>query len=202
MVGIPTREQAPGRAWFTVEGKEYALEPTLDGDQLFFVFKDRTAPRETYGAGRFLAAAAPRDGQVVLDFNRAYNPPCAFSPYATCPLPLPQNVLPIRIEAGERAGDIERATRLTRSRPRRAQARPGARAQRRRLAQAADVRSQARTEARGSSASEASLRWRLPRPSPASRRCGSAKPSGGPTMIRLTWALWPPMAQNMAPPIE
>ena len=102
VVGIPSREQAPGRAWFTVEGKEVSLEPTLDGDELFFVFKDRTAPRETYGAGRFLSAATPRDGTVVLDFNRAYNPPCAFTPWATCPLPLPQNVLPVRIEAGEK----------------------------------------------------------------------------------------------------
>jgi uncharacterized protein (DUF1684 family) len=102
VVGIPTREQAPGRAWFTVDGTEYALEPTLDGDALFFVFRDRTAPRETYGAGRFLVAAAPRDGKVVLDFNRAYNPPCAFTPFATCPLPLPENVLPVRIEAGEK----------------------------------------------------------------------------------------------------
>jgi uncharacterized protein len=102
VVGIPTRQVAPGRAWFTVDGQEHALEPTLDGDELFFVFKDRTAPRETYGAGRFLVAAPPKDGQVVLDFNRAYNPPCAFTPYATCPLPLPQNVLPIRIEAGEK----------------------------------------------------------------------------------------------------
>jgi uncharacterized protein (DUF1684 family) len=103
VVGIPTREQAPGRAWFTVAGKEYALEPTLDGDELFFVFRDQTAPRETYGAGRFLTAAAPKDGTVVLDFNRATNPPCAFTPYATCPLPLPQNVLPVRIEAGEKS---------------------------------------------------------------------------------------------------
>jgi len=102
VVGIPTREQAPGRAWFTVDGKEYALEPTTDGDALFFVFKDRTAPGETYGAGRFLSAPLPSGGQVVLDFNRAYNPPCVFSPYATCPLPLPQNVLPVRIEAGEK----------------------------------------------------------------------------------------------------
>lgn len=102
VVGIPTREKAPGRAWFVVDGKEYALEPTLDGEELFFVFKDRTAPKETYGAGRFLTAALPAEGKVVLDFNRAYNPPCVFSPYATCPLPLPQNVLPVRIEAGEK----------------------------------------------------------------------------------------------------
>jgi len=102
VTGDVTVEQAPGRAVFTVEGTECALEPTQDGDALFFVFKDRTAPRETYGAGRFLVAEGPRDGTVVLDFNRAYNPPCAFTPFATCPLPTPQNVLPVRIEAGEK----------------------------------------------------------------------------------------------------
>jgi len=102
VTGDVTVEQAPGRAVFTVDGKQYALEPTQDGDALFFVFKDRTAPKETYGAGRFLVADGPRDGKVVLDFNRAYNPPCAFTPFATCPLPTPQNVLPVRIEAGEK----------------------------------------------------------------------------------------------------
>ncbi len=102
-VGTTSHELAPGRAWFMVDGKEYALEPTQDGDSLFFVFKDRTAPKETYGAGRFLDAAAPRNGTVILDFNRAYNPPCAFTAFATCPLPLPENVLPVRIEAGEKA---------------------------------------------------------------------------------------------------
>lgn len=101
-IGMPTRELAPGRAWFRLDGKEYSLEPTQDGDSLFFVFKDRTAPRETYGAGRFLDAPPPRNGEVVLDFNRAYNPPCAFTAFATCPLPLPENVLPARIEAGEK----------------------------------------------------------------------------------------------------
>ena len=102
VIGTPTRELAPGRAWFQVDGQEYALEPTQDGDALFFVFKDRTAPKETYGGGRFLAAPPPRNGSVVLDFNRAYNPPCAFTSYATCPLPRPENVLPVRIEAGEK----------------------------------------------------------------------------------------------------
>jgi len=102
VTGGVTVEQAPGRAHFTLDGKAYALEPTLDGEALFFVFKDRTAPKETYGAGRFLAAEGPKDGTIVLDFNRAYNPPCAFTPYATCALPLPQNVLPVRIEAGEK----------------------------------------------------------------------------------------------------
>ncbi|MFY3744946.1 DUF1684 domain-containing protein [Anaeromyxobacter sp. Red801] len=103
VIGVATRELAPGRAHFTVEGREVALEPTAEEDGgLFFVFKDATARDATYGAGRFLSAAAPRDGKVVLDFNRAVNPPCAFSAFATCPLPTPENVLPIRIEAGEK----------------------------------------------------------------------------------------------------
>jgi uncharacterized protein len=102
VVGIPAHEHAPGRAWFAVEGKEYALEPTVEDGALFFVFKDRTAPKETYGGGRFLGAPMPEGDKVTLDFNRAYNPPCVFTLYATCPLPLPENTLPVRIEAGER----------------------------------------------------------------------------------------------------
>jgi uncharacterized protein len=69
---------------------------------LFFVFRDLTAGKETYGAGRFLDTAPPQDGKVVLDFNKAYNPPCAFTPYATCPLPPAENKLAVRIEAGEK----------------------------------------------------------------------------------------------------
>lgn len=103
VVGIPQVETAPGRAVFEVDGRTLSLEPTLQEDgSLFFVFRDATAPKETYGAGRFLSAPAPRDSEVVLDFNRAVNPPCAFTPYATCPLPLPENVLPVRVEAGEK----------------------------------------------------------------------------------------------------
>ena len=74
-----------------------------DATELFFIFRDQTSGKETYGAGRFLYADLPKDGKVVLDFNKAYNPPCAFTPYATCPLPPPQNRLPVRIEAGEKA---------------------------------------------------------------------------------------------------
>lgn len=103
--GPAQRALAPGRAHFTLDGREWALEPTQDGEALLFVFKDATAPRETYGAGRFLVAELPRDGKLVLDFNRAFNPPCAFTPYATCPLPERQNVLPVRIAAGERKYD-------------------------------------------------------------------------------------------------
>jgi uncharacterized protein (DUF1684 family) len=101
--GPPQQGLAPGRAVFELDGRTLSLQPTQDGDELFFVFKDRTAPRETYGGGRFLVAEPPSDGVVVLDFNRAYNPPCVFSPYATCPLPIPENVLPVRVEAGEKA---------------------------------------------------------------------------------------------------
>ena len=100
--GPPQRALAPGRAHFTVGGRALTLEPIDEDGGLMFVFKDATASRETYGAGRFLLAQVPEGVKVVLDFNRAYNPPCAFTPYATCPLPEGQNVLPVRIEAGEK----------------------------------------------------------------------------------------------------
>jgi len=98
----------PGTAVFHVNGKEYRLTPVLEEgvSQLFFIFADETNRTETYGAGRFLYADQPKDGSLVLDFNRAYNPPCAFSPFATCPLPPKQNRLALKVEAGEkRAGD-------------------------------------------------------------------------------------------------
>jgi uncharacterized protein len=96
----------PGTAVFQVGGKEYRLTPIQEGDSLFFVFGDDTNRDESYGSGRFLSASAPKDGKVVLDFNQAINPPCAFTPYATCPLPPKGNRLPLRVEAGEkRLGD-------------------------------------------------------------------------------------------------
>lgn len=101
--GPPQRALAPGRAHFTVRDQDVALEPTLEGGALLFVFRDATAPRETYGAGRFLNAPVPVGGTALLDFNRACNPPCAFTPWATCPLPSPDHLLRVRIEAGERA---------------------------------------------------------------------------------------------------
>jgi uncharacterized protein len=94
----------PGYLVFTVNGQEVRLDPVIEepGDkELFIIFRDETAPKETYGAGRFVYADMPRDGQVILDFNKAYSPPCAFTPFATCPLPPKQNRLPVRIEAGE-----------------------------------------------------------------------------------------------------
>jgi uncharacterized protein (DUF1684 family) len=96
---------SPGYALFRINGQEFRLEPVIEeGDkELFFIFRDQTAGKETYGAGRFLYTALPRDGKIELDFNKAENPPCAFTPYATCPLPPKQNILPVRIEAGEMA---------------------------------------------------------------------------------------------------
>ena len=73
-----------------------------DDGRLFMILRDETSGSTTYGAGRFLVADKPVDGRTTVDFNKAYNPPCVFTPYATCTLPWPANRLPIRIEAGER----------------------------------------------------------------------------------------------------
>jgi uncharacterized protein (DUF1684 family) len=96
----------PGSLVFQVGGTEYRLVALQEdgAKELFLVFGDRTNGQETYGGGRFLYAPAPGpDGATWLDFNRAYNPPCAFTPYATCPLPPRENRLPIRVEAGEKS---------------------------------------------------------------------------------------------------
>ena len=106
VLGYETEYAVYGRVHFTLEGKEFTLSPTQDDSQdstLFIVFADKTTGTETYGGGRFLYADVAEDGTVVLDFNKAYNPPCAFNPYTTCPLPAPENLLPIAIRAGEMA---------------------------------------------------------------------------------------------------
>ncbi len=104
VLGEVDRSPSPGTAVFTVDGKEYRLTPVLEegSPDLFFVFGDQTNRNETYGAGRFLYADPAKHGTVVLDFNRAYNPPCAFSAFATCPLPPKQNRLALRVDAGEK----------------------------------------------------------------------------------------------------
>lgn len=90
------------RAVFTVDGLAVSLLPMTVGEAgVFFVFRDRSSGRTSYGAGRFLNAPLPVDGRLRLDFNFAYNPPCAFTPFATCPLPPPENWLPFAVEAGE-----------------------------------------------------------------------------------------------------
>jgi uncharacterized protein (DUF1684 family) len=98
--------KSPGKLLFELDGQRLSLDAVQDeptDTRLFILFRDQTAGKETYGAGRFLySEGLPKDGHVILDFNKAYNPPCALTPFATCPLPPPQNRLPLRIEAGEK----------------------------------------------------------------------------------------------------
>ena len=102
VLGDVNRMPSPGYVTFKLDGREYRLDPVLeDKDKLFFIFSDSTSGKATYGAGRFLYADLPEGETVVLDFNRAINPPCAFTPFATCPLPPRQNRLRVAIEAGE-----------------------------------------------------------------------------------------------------
>jgi len=106
VIGTSETMTSPGYATFSVGGKEVRLDGVLeapDSTSLFFIFRDSTSGKETYGAGRFLYADLPRQGIVVLDFNKAYNPPCAFTPYATCPVPPQQNWLAVAIPAGEKS---------------------------------------------------------------------------------------------------
>lgn len=102
IIGTEFDDTSPGALVFTVDGQEYRLEPTGNTEQgLFLVFGDATNGHETYGGGRFLAVDPPADdGSIVVDFNKAYNPPCVFSAFATCPLPPRQNRLAIPVEAG------------------------------------------------------------------------------------------------------
>ena len=95
----------PGAAVFERDGKTFRVEPVIEtpGDvNLYLVFADRTSGKETYGAARFLYTEPPKDGKVIIDFNKAYNPPCVFTPYATCTLPTQQNRLDVRVTAGEK----------------------------------------------------------------------------------------------------
>lgn len=104
VLGQTSAMPVPGKAVFTREGRTLELLPVLEGagEPLFFIIADETSGNETYAASRFLYADAPKDGKVILDFNRAQNPPCAFTPFATCPLPPKENRLPIRVTAGEK----------------------------------------------------------------------------------------------------
>ncbi|MBK9315773.1 MAG: DUF1684 domain-containing protein [Acidobacteria bacterium] len=104
IIGDVEKMKSPGYVVFSLNGNEYSLEPVTSGKgKLFFIFRDLTSGIETYKPGRFLYADAPVDGKVILDFNKAINPPCTFTAYATCPLPTKRNYLQARIEAGEKA---------------------------------------------------------------------------------------------------
>lgn len=105
VIGTTDKYPVPGKLRFSRDGKTFELLPVIEvpGDkQYFVVFADRTSGKETYGAARFLYVDPPHDGKVVLDFNRAYNPPCAFTAFATCPLAPPENRLALRVTAGEK----------------------------------------------------------------------------------------------------
>lgn len=103
VLGTVETDFSPGKLVFTINDKDYELYPTKAGDRLFILFADRTSGVETYGAGRFLYVDGPdSNNNVSIDFNKAYNPPCAFSKYATCPLPPKENQLKVRITAGEK----------------------------------------------------------------------------------------------------
>ncbi len=107
VLGQDNDEKSPGAIVFEHAGRTYRLDPVLERGETdyFVIFGDRTNGTTTYGAGRFLYVAPPVDGRTVIDFNKAYNPPCVFTDYATCPLPPPQNKLPLAIEAGEKEYD-------------------------------------------------------------------------------------------------
>jgi uncharacterized protein (DUF1684 family) len=109
VIGTTLNMTAPGVVEFMLKGKVYLLEPVFDGgnkSHFFFILRDQTSQTTTYGGGRFLTTGLPdngisKPGHLTIDFNRLYNPPCAYTPYATCPLPPEKNRLSVAIEAGE-----------------------------------------------------------------------------------------------------
>jgi len=107
ITGAHSREATPGTVAFERDGATWRIAALPGGENdgsLWLIFGDATNGTDTYGGGRFLVTEpVGSDGTVVVDFNLAYNPPCIFSPYATCPLPPPENKLALRIEAGEKA---------------------------------------------------------------------------------------------------
>lgn len=104
VLGQTTLQESPGTLTFFIAEKQYQLD-VLDegGDDYFMIFGDPTNARETYGAGRYLYVKKPgKDGRTIIDFNKAYNPPCAFTSFATCPLPPKQNILDVEVNVGEK----------------------------------------------------------------------------------------------------
>ncbi len=103
IIGTIEKELSPGKLKFDKDGKSYSLDVVNSGNKFFIVFADLTSGKETYGAGRFIYTSKPDSlGKVIIDFNKAYNPPCAFTKYATCPLPTKDNYLKIEVTAGEK----------------------------------------------------------------------------------------------------
>lgn len=113
IIGTIDTMRVPGALVFELQGRPLRLDAIQEdpqADSFFMIFHDETSGVETYGGGRYLYTDLPQDGRVVLDFNKSYNPPCAFTPFATCPLPPPQNRLPIAIHAGEKVYGEHAAT--------------------------------------------------------------------------------------------
>jgi uncharacterized protein (DUF1684 family) len=103
ILGDTERTTVAGYVTFSLHGQDYRLDAeTTRGGRLFIVFRDLTSGKETYPAARFIETDVPKDGSVELDFNKAHNPPCAYNPYTTCPLPSPGNRLRVEIPAGEK----------------------------------------------------------------------------------------------------
>lgn len=103
VLGTIEKEKSPGVLIFSIDNKVYRLDVTDAGKSYFVIFADLTNGKETYGAGRFLSVDKPDStGEIFIDFNKSYNPPCAFTKYATCPLPPKQNYLNIKVTAGEK----------------------------------------------------------------------------------------------------
>jgi uncharacterized protein len=103
ILGSVEEDTVEGKLEFKLEGNDYTLDPVSEGNEFFIIFADETNGNETYGAGRFLYSDKPdSSGKTIIDFNKAYNPPCAFTKFATCPLPPKQNYLHLKITAGEK----------------------------------------------------------------------------------------------------
>ena len=105
--GFTESYQCPGELHFEIMDEELVLFPFISGEGYFLIIADETTGMETYGAGRFMYSDPDSTGRIILDFNKAYNPPCAFTPFATCPMPPKENFLPVAIEAGEKSVHLE-----------------------------------------------------------------------------------------------
>ena len=102
ILGKVEEDISPGTLVFTKDGKEFSFDALYEGNQYFIIFADETSGNDTYGAGRFLYVnKVDSTGKTIIDFNKAFNPPCVFTKYATCPLPLKQNHLKMKVTAGE-----------------------------------------------------------------------------------------------------
>ncbi|HEY4220014.1 MAG TPA: DUF1684 domain-containing protein [Myxococcota bacterium] len=102
-LGVDVEHTCPGTLAFSIDDKRYTLDPVVEDGELFILFRDGTNTKSTYGAGRFLYAPMPdAHGRVLLDFNKAFNPPCALTEHASCPIAPPQNRLALDVTAGEK----------------------------------------------------------------------------------------------------